>query len=93
MVTREELQDDNEYVEIRDDVREECSQYGSVLSVVMPRVKDGFSAAEECSIFVEFEAATMAAQARQALTGRKFAERVVVCEFYDESKFHLKIFT
>jgi len=77
MVTREDLYNETEYADIKEDVRLECLQYGKVLSVVMPRVKEGYSAAAECLIFVEFEAVEGAVAAAKVLNGRKFAENVV----------------
>ncbi len=37
MVVAEELKDDAEYEEIVTDIREECSKYGQVLSLKVPR--------------------------------------------------------
>ncbi|KAN0063799.1 hypothetical protein ACQY0O_003850 [Thecaphora frezii] len=37
MVTPEELQDDEEYADIVEDIRDECSKYGDVLDVRIPR--------------------------------------------------------
>lgn len=37
MVVAEELKDDAEYEEIVTDIREECSKYGPVLSLKVPR--------------------------------------------------------
>merc|ERR1719242_905401 len=39
MVTIEELQDDEEYTEIVEDVRDECTKYGTVKSITIPRPK------------------------------------------------------
>ena len=41
MVAPEELLDDEEYEEIVEDVREECSKYGQVKSIEIPRPVDG----------------------------------------------------
>lgn len=41
MVTPEELVDDEEYEDILEDVKEECSKYGYVKSVEIPRPVDG----------------------------------------------------
>lgn len=81
MVTREDVQDDAEYLDIRDDVLTECSTFGKVFQVIIPRVKDGLPAATEGTIFVEFETPYGAAQAKLALTGRKFADNVVEVEY------------
>ena len=39
MVTRQELENDLEYADIMEDVRQECERYGQVLSIVIPREK------------------------------------------------------
>lgn len=41
MVAPEELIDDDEYEEIVEDVRDECSKYGQVKSIEIPRPVDG----------------------------------------------------
>lgn len=41
MVAPEELLDDDEYEEIVEDVRDECSKYGQVKSIEIPRPVDG----------------------------------------------------
>jgi hypothetical protein len=41
MVLPEELLDDEEYEEIVEDVRDECSKYGLVKSIEIPRPVDG----------------------------------------------------
>lgn len=41
MVSPEELLDDEEYEEIVEDVRDECSKYGQVKSIEIPRPVDG----------------------------------------------------
>lgn len=81
MVGGEELQDDLEFQDIKEDVQQECSQYGNVLSVLIPRGKDGFVNVTEGSIYVMFSDVSMAVKAAGALYGRKFAERVVIVEF------------
>ena len=41
MVTPEELVDDDEYDDIIDDIRDECTKYGTVKSVEIPRPIEG----------------------------------------------------
>lgn len=41
MVSPDELIDDEEYEEILEDIREECSKYGTVKSIEIPRPLDG----------------------------------------------------
>lgn len=86
MVTREDLANEAEYVDIKLDVSMECQQYGKVRSVVIPRVRDGYPAASECLIFVEFETVDGAVAAAKVLNGRKFAENTVVVSYVSTSR-------
>jgi hypothetical protein len=52
MVTEEELEDENEFLDIREDVRLECAAHGPVLDVLIPRVKDGYSASIVGELFL-----------------------------------------
>ncbi len=81
MVSASELEDDQEFEDIKDDVHSECSSHGAVSAVLIPRAKEGFPQACEGSIFVEFRDASMARNAALALSGRKFGERVVSVEY------------
>ncbi|CAG8508006.1 11388_t:CDS:10 [Racocetra persica] len=77
MVTPEELVDDDEYEDIVDDVREECSKFGHVMDMKIPRPGSG-SLSGIGKIFVRFESIEAAGAALRALAGRKFAERTLV---------------
>ncbi len=81
MVTSAELNDDNEYQEIREDVRLECMEHGQVLSLLMPRVRDGYPVHTEGRIYVEFASGDMARRAALALHGRKFGDRTVMVTY------------
>ena len=82
MVTKDDLYgDEAEYRDIIEDVRLECAQYGRVHSVIIPRVKDGYSPESECLIFVEFDQVEGARAAANVLNGRKFADKIVVVSF------------
>ncbi|CAJ0748244.1 13808_t:CDS:10, partial [Entrophospora sp. SA101] len=73
MVTPEELVDDEEYEDIVEDVREECSKFGCIVDMKIPR--PGQSTTGVGKIFVRFDSAEAAGIALRALAGRKFAER------------------
>ena len=81
MVTNEELQDDEEYEDIINDVRAECSQYGAVENVVIPRMKNGFPEAAEGFIFVSFYELNSSINAALKLYGRKFVDRTVIVSY------------
>ncbi|XP_034395167.1 splicing factor U2AF 65 kDa subunit-like [Cyclopterus lumpus] len=88
MVMPEELVDDEDYEEILEDVREECCKYGGVRSIEIPRPVDGVEVPGCGKIFVEYVSPADCQKAMQALTGRKFANRVVVTKYYDPDKYH-----
>ena len=81
MITKEELFDDNEYVDIVDDVSTECSQYGKVCQIIIPRSKDGYPESCDGSVFIEFTDSYVAKTAASALSGRKFGDRIVVVDY------------
>ena len=92
MVTEDELEDDEEYDEILEDVKEECNKYGQVKSIEIPRPIRGVDVPGVGKIFVEFTSKSECQKAQKALTGRKFANRVVVTSYYDPDKYHRRQF-
>ncbi|XP_061702932.1 splicing factor U2AF 65 kDa subunit-like isoform X4 [Syngnathoides biaculeatus] len=88
MVMPDELVDDDDYQEILDDIREECCKYGSVRSIQIPRPLHGADVPGCGKIFVEYVSTADCEKAMQALTGRKFANRVVVTKYYDADMYH-----
>ncbi|KAI9342475.1 hypothetical protein DFJ73DRAFT_842630 [Zopfochytrium polystomum] len=87
MVTPEELVDDDEYNEILEDVRDECSKFGQVIKVVIPRAVEGSANENLGKVFVEFEEAHACEAALKALAGRKFADRTVFTSYVDEATY------
>ncbi|CAF4093953.1 unnamed protein product [Rotaria sp. Silwood2] len=92
MVTEEELRDDEEFEDIMEDVREECSKYGFVKSLEIPRPIPSVDVPGVGKIFVEFTSISECQKAQQALTGRKFANRVVVTSYYEPDRYHRREF-
>ncbi|GAB1215659.1 hypothetical protein ATERTT37_004851 [Aspergillus terreus] len=85
MVTAEELIDNDDYEEICEDVREECSKYGQVLELKVPRPSGGSRQSPGVGkIFVKFDTVESATKALKALAGRKFSDRTVVTTYYGE---------
>ncbi|EAN30936.2 Splicing factor U2af large subunit A [Theileria parva strain Muguga] len=95
LVSKDELEDDEEYVDIIDDVRCECELYGVVLRVELPRVPKGlteeemkaFDPTSVGSAFVLFSTVESASKARKVLDGRKFGQRTVHAHFFSELYF------
>ncbi|OJJ41791.1 hypothetical protein ASPWEDRAFT_99650 [Aspergillus wentii DTO 134E9] len=85
MVTPEELMDNDDYEEICDDVREECSKYGQILDVKVPRPSGGSRQSSGVGkIFVKFDTVESTTNALKALAGRKFSDRTVVTTYFSE---------
>jgi splicing factor U2AF subunit len=92
MVTPEELVDEEEYEDIIEDIRDECSKYGIVKSIEIPRPIEGVDIPGLGKVFVEFNSTADCQKAQQNLAGRKFANRVVVTSFVDPDKYHRREF-
>ncbi|CAD5228030.1 unnamed protein product [Bursaphelenchus okinawaensis] len=83
MVTEDELSNDEEYEDILEDIKDECTKYGTVKSVEIPRPVSGVDVRGVGKVFVHFSDTAECQRAQAALTGRKFANRVVVTSYYD----------
>ena len=92
MVTPDELHDEEEYEDIVEDIREECTKYGAVKSIEIPRPVPGVDVPGLGKVFIEFSAIPECQKAQHALTGRKFSNRVVVTSYFDPDKYHRREF-
>ncbi|KAL5018631.1 hypothetical protein ScPMuIL_004353 [Solemya velum] len=92
MILAEELEDEEEYEDILEDVKDECSKYGVVRSIEIPRPIKGVDVPGCGKIFIEFNSVIDCQKAQQALTGRKFSNRVVVTSYYDPDRYHRREF-
>jgi len=71
--------------EICEDVQEECSKYGRILEMKIPRPSGGSrQSAGVGKIYLKYDTPESAQKALQALAGRKFADRTVVTTYFDE---------
>lgn len=90
MVTPEELMDNDDYQEICEDVQEECSKFGQILDIKVPRPTGGSrQSAGVGKIYVKYDTTASAKLALQALAGRKFADRTVVTTYFPEENFEV----
>lgn len=73
-------------LEICEDVRDECSKFGMILDIKVPRPVGGSrQSAGVGKIFVKYDGVESATKALQALAGRKFADRTVVTTYFPEA--------
>lgn len=92
VVTPNQLEDDEEYQEILEDMRMECGKYGNLLNVVIPRPRAGETVPGLGKVFLDYSDTTGATKAKTSLHGRRFDENLVVAVFYPEDKFAAKDF-
>eukprot|EP00612_Vaucheria_litorea_P005740 CAMPEP_0171461418 /NCGR_PEP_ID=MMETSP0945-20130129/5875_1 /TAXON_ID=109269 /ORGANISM="Vaucheria litorea, Strain CCMP2940" /LENGTH=793 /DNA_ID=CAMNT_0011987763 /DNA_START=19 /DNA_END=2396 /DNA_ORIENTATION=+ len=94
MVTVNDLKDDAEYKDILSDVKEECSQFGTVRNVVIPRPNENGQTEVPGlgDIFIEFESKDGAATCIKGLEGRTFGGNVVKARYYPRHHFEAKSF-
>ncbi|CAI2734545.1 unnamed protein product [Schistosoma spindalis] len=92
MIETSELEDDEEYEDIVEDVRAECSKYGVVRSLEIPRPIPGVEVPGVGKIYVEFASLIDCQKAATALTGRKFNQRLVVTSFFSPDNYHRREF-
>jgi len=83
MLTTDDLNDPEEYNDILEDTREQCSEFGKLKSVIIPKLGEPGAT----KIFLEYETASDAAAAIQGLQGRTFDGRLVQATCFDETKF------
>lgn len=75
----------NKLLEIREDIADECSKFGTVVELKIPRPVGGSrQSAGVGKIFVKFDTPETAKKALEALAGRKFADRTVVTTYFPE---------
>lgn len=89
MVSEAELENDDEYDDILVDVREEMSNHGTVVNVLIPRPSEsGLRGPGVGFIFVLFSTKEEAMKACLAMNGRQFAGKAVLASFFDEARFN-----
>jgi len=94
MVTPEDIKDDAEYKDILEDIREECSQYGTVQKLFVPRpaADPNIPVKGLGKVFVVYASAKEAEKADKAIFGRKFSERTILTRFLKEDEFEAENF-
>jgi len=105
MVSGDDILDPDECEDIMDDIREESSKFGTVLSLYSPRPPPkveteqdgGHVPATSVSwgvgrVFVEYKRKEDALKAQQAFAGRKFNGRIILSGFWPEDRYEQKNF-
>ncbi|XP_052181033.1 splicing factor U2af large subunit B-like isoform X2 [Diospyros lotus] len=91
VITADELMDDGEYEEILEDMREEGGKFGVLINVIIPRpAPNGEHVPGVGKVFLEYSDEAGSANAKDALSGRKFGGNTVSAVYYDEDKYYNK---
>lgn len=87
-VTPEELTDDTEYEEIVEDMRDEGGKHGQLINVLIPRpTPEDPTPAGVGKVVLEYGDVNAAVRARNAMHGRRFANRTVVATYLTEEAY------
>lgn len=90
MLSAEELATD-EYDDIVNDIKEECSQFGTVVDTYVPRPsKDGLEVQCVGKAYVRFSEISAAEKAFDALAGRTFDGKKVACTYLEVDKYEAR---
>ncbi|KAG7361526.1 RNA recognition motif containing protein [Nitzschia inconspicua] len=88
MVTDEDLQTDEDYNGLKEEVEEEVAKYGTLVSIQIPRRAIGsIEPSAVRKIFLEYATVQDAANAEKELSGRQFGPNVVKASFFDEQEY------
>eukprot|EP00250_Pteridium_aquilinum_P016087 c22931_g3_i1 orf=132-1784(+) len=88
LVPVDDLRDDKEFEDIYQDIQDECSKYGDLKNLVIPRPSPtGEDVPGLGKAFVEYTDTEGSRKAKAALNGRKFAGNTVLAVYYSEDKF------
>lgn len=82
MLTLQDLEDDEEYKDILEDTQDECSSFGTLKNIVIPRTGPGAT-----KIFLEYMSVEDAGKAIAGLAGRTFDGRKVEAVYFEPAKF------
>ena len=95
MTVDEDLIDDEAYSELKEDIEEECSKYGELISIEIPRLAQyGGSINMESAvgyIFLQYCSIQGAEAAQKAVAGRSFNGKIVKTCFYPEELYSKKV--
>ena len=81
-VTEEELKDDEEYADVCADMQQECSQYGTLVALTIPRKSEGAGL-----VLLEYDDVAAAGAAQRVLHGRKCSGNAVEARFLQQAEY------
>ncbi|KAJ3262265.1 hypothetical protein HK103_002678 [Boothiomyces macroporosus] len=92
MVTGDDLENDEDYESILEDIKLECETFGPISEIHIPRPHPHKFVAGVGKVFVKFENIKDCERAQRDLAGRRFNKRTVLTTFFDEIKLEARFF-
>ena len=83
MVSEHDVDSEDDYNGLKEEVEEECKKFGNLISLKIPRPTDQYPLTALKKIYLEYATTEDAANAEHELSGRKFGESVVVTSFFN----------
>ncbi len=87
-MTEAEVDDEEEYNDIKEDMLEECGKFGKVEALEMPKEGPG-----KTMVYVKFDSLESAGKGFKMLHGRSFETRVVEASYFPQDKFDANDFS
>ncbi|KAJ1542412.1 hypothetical protein HK096_009402, partial [Nowakowskiella sp. JEL0078] len=87
MILPEEMEDTDIWQETNEDTYEECSKFGNIQKIIIPRPVDGTASQWVGKVFIQFDTVEQSTAAMKSLGGRTFAGRTVVAAYFPEERF------
>lgn len=91
MVDPNEAEDDAEFEDIYEDIKNEVIRFGQVRSILIPRKKDGYDGSCLGKVYIEYEDAKSAVSAKSVLKTYKFGGHSLDPIYYEPNQFMERI--
>lgn len=82
MIRSGDFDSEEKYNEIYSEIKEECSKYGTIKSIIIPKPLEHEAVAGVGKVFIEFSTSDECNTAIEALSGRQFNDRCVITSFF-----------
>lgn len=94
MASPEDLLEDIYYADLKEDVAQECSKFGTIerLEIPRPEERSGLCCPAVGKVFIKFYYIKCAKRAKYKLNGRPYNNRTVVVSYFNEDEFERGLF-
>lgn len=86
-ISMNDLKDPDEVLDIKADIKNECSNFGTVIDVIIPALINGKPEPGVGKVYVKFQTIKIAEIAKNALQGRTFGDKTVIVSYFNSHDF------